>query len=234
MQHHCVFHAQRGRRNLRDGRVIAHRARVRTLYGERGHAPYECRHRAGSGCRGRCTAAVTNRLPIVGEWHVEEYDPPLRLGRPRFEVGEAGDDKHRRRDSAARCSNAPSKPDHVQLLRTRPDEHHRFLPSHPVRNHHRFSAHILEAIALHLGENPVECRLERLRSAQPVSERIGETGGTVPCGAVGERRVYQPVRHRAVPVRNWRGTGLRRLLCGERDCGDSGQQRAAKDDGERT
>src|SRR4029078_10082669 len=69
-------------------------------------------------------------------------------------------------DSTPGCSDASSESDHVERSLARAHESLRLFTAHPVRHHHRLSAHILESVLLHLGDYPVDRLFDTCSSSQ--------------------------------------------------------------------
>ena len=63
--------------------------------------------------------------------------------------------------------------------------------AHPSRHHHRFGAHVLEAVALHRLGGPGDRAFEILGSAQPVAVGVGQLRQAAPGEVVCGRRVDQ-------------------------------------------
>jgi hypothetical protein len=81
-----------------------------------------------------------------------------------------------------------------------------------VRDGHWLCAHVLEAVLLHLGHDPVDRALETFRSAHAVSEAICQSGEPPIRGAVAESGVDELVGRSPVVV----DAKLRAAECGQR------------------
>src|SRR5688500_2260600 len=132
------------------------------------------------------------------EWNVEEHDPPPRIGCTRAQLREASHDQHGRRDAASRCAHAPPQPEHAELHATRAHQLRGLLAAHPARNDDRLLADILEAVAAHFDENPVDGALETFGTAHAVAETVDELREPCVREAVAQRGLDESLRRRAV------------------------------------
>src|SRR5688500_17309584 len=132
------------------------------------------------------------------EWNVEKHDPAACVGGARAQLREASHDQHGRCDAARRCAHAPPQPEHAELLATRAHELRGLLAAYPAWDDDRLLADILEAVAAHLGENPVDCALQTLRAAHAVAEAIDQLREPFVREAVAQRGLDESLRRRAV------------------------------------
>ncbi len=112
VEHLRVFHAERGGRDLRRGRIVDGLAGVRIAHREGGHGANEARHGAGSRGRGGPIGADPPRGGVLGERRVEEHDLSPGLGPAPRELLERADHEDRRGDASRRSRDAPAQTDH--------------------------------------------------------------------------------------------------------------------------
>ena len=82
----------------------------------------------------------------------------------------------------------------------RRDDLRAFLTAHPVRHLDRFGAHVLQAVLLHLLDGPLDGVLERLRSAEPIAERVAEVGEPLPGGSTTQRLADETCRRFTIHI----------------------------------
>jgi hypothetical protein len=175
MQHRGVLDAQRRRRNPGCRRVVARRSSVRAPDRVRRNRPDQARD--GAHARGG-RGAVGSNLPrgdVVGERHVEQHDLPLRVGPALLQLVQRAHHQHRRGDAGLGCPDAHAETEHGELRAARLHQLGRLLAPHPVRYHHGLAVHVLQAVRLHLLEDPVDRRLQARRPAQAVPERVHQS-----------------------------------------------------------
>jgi hypothetical protein len=198
LQHLGRLDCDRGRRNLRlIGRVV-HRARVRRLQTDGRDGAHERRDRPVLGRARRARAAVLHGRAVSGERHVVDDDTAARLGRARLQLVEAADDQRLARDAFGRRPHAVTQAEHREFSRDRARQLKALFAAHPVRHHHALAAHVLQPVALHLRERPLDGTLQVLRSAQAVADAIRQVGEAAVGAISGERRADDARRLLAV------------------------------------
>ena len=203
MQHVRILERDRGRRHVvrLGGRVaVAHRARVRCAQRVRRHRAHERRNRAVRRRRICAGEAIDHGLAVCVEGRlvrievvVEEHDLSLRLRRVRVQIREVVHHQNIGRDPARWGADAAAEAEHVERAAMRREQHRGFAAAHPVRHHHRLAVHVVEAVLLHLREDPVDRALETLRADGAIAEGVDELREPVPGGAVLERAIDELV-----------------------------------------
>ena len=189
---------------------------------ERGHGPVACGrirpvrailHRAAVGSEGRQRGV---------ERVVEQHHPPAHLRTARAQLREVANDDHRCGDPLRRRPDAAAQAEHPERRPPRAHELRRLHAAHPVGHAHGLPTNVLEPVALHLVDDPVERAFQTLRPAHAVAETIGEGAESPVGGAVAERGVDQPVGGGAV---SGGGRLLRERAIGrERQCREREEQ----------
>ena len=108
----------------------------------------------------RAADTVDDRGAVIHVRRVEEDDLPAGLRGPGRELVAVAHDQDGRRDSLRRRADAPPQTQDRQRRAPRLDERERLLAPHPVRDHRPLAVHVLEPVAPHLGEHPVERALQ--------------------------------------------------------------------------
>jgi len=84
--------------------------------------------------------------------------------------------------------------------------------------------HVLQAVALHFSERPLNGLVELRRAAEPVANRVGEHGQPAPGEGVAGRFGYQPRRRRAIRIQpRRRAVGLNAIAGDDHRRGDGCQ-----------
>ena len=158
------------------------------------------RHATAPALRGnrRAIGADPADGDVIGERRVEEDDLALRVGGALLQLIEARHHENRSGDAILRRADAASEPEHPKRCDARLNHLDRFRSADPARDHHRLAADLLEPILCHLGENPVDRRLEARRATQPVAERVHQTPKADVCQTIAGGGAIDAVRDGAI------------------------------------
>ncbi len=119
-------------------------------------------------------ASILHGFGIRGEGNVEENDLAAHARAGSIELVERPHDQHLGFDTFGWRADAVAEAEHDEARSEGCRDFDAFLAANPVRNFHRFGPDVVEPILLHLGDRPLDRALQRLRTAEPMSERVSE------------------------------------------------------------